>query len=218
MAELDDPGTVSLLGQEVAQDRHDAQPRRPQATRYRSVSGVGSLIAAMRVAFLPAWGQRDSKALTSRVGLAPWSRDSGHKRGQRAIRDDPAAVRQALYMTALSVIRQEGIHQHFHQGLRQRGKTGKVALIAVMRKLLLHLNTVALDGPPWFATGEVAIGTFNVLTDNQHTRCCCAARLRPRAVSAARRNQADWNDGYLLKVLSNWNAIALSPRATSGFG
>ena len=81
----------------------------------------------MLVAFLPELNQRDSKALTSSlVGLAPWSRDSGHKRGPRSIRGGRAAVRPALYMAALSVIRQEGVHQHFYRGLRQRGKTGKV--------------------------------------------------------------------------------------------
>ncbi|MYC62273.1 MAG: IS110 family transposase [Caldilineaceae bacterium SB0661_bin_34] len=57
---------------------------RSQATLYRSVPGVGSLTAAMLVAFLPELGQRDSKALTALVGFAPWSRDSGHKRGQRS--------------------------------------------------------------------------------------------------------------------------------------
>ena len=127
---------------------------RSQAARYRSVPGVGALTAAMLVAFLPAWGQRDSKALTSLVGLAPWSRDRGHKRGQRSIRGGRAAVRHALYMAALSVIRQEGVHQHFYQGLRQRGKTGKVALVAVMRKLLLHLNAVARRGTPWLPQEE----------------------------------------------------------------
>ncbi len=65
---------------------------RPQAARYRSIPGVGALTAAMRVAFLPAWGQRDRKALTSLVGLAPWSRDRGHKRGQRSGRRAPRAV------------------------------------------------------------------------------------------------------------------------------
>ena len=80
----------------------------------------------MRVAFLPELRQWDRKALTSLVGLAPWSRDRGHKRGQRSIRGGQAAVRHALYMAAQSVIRQESIHQHFHRGLRQRGQTGKV--------------------------------------------------------------------------------------------
>ena len=122
---------------------------RPQATRYRSVTGVGSLTAALQVAFLPAWGQRNSKALTSLVGLALWSRDSGRKHGQRSIRGGRAAVRHALYMAALFMIRQEGIHQHFHRGLRRRGKTDKVALVAVMRKLRLHLTALARRGTPW---------------------------------------------------------------------
>ena len=103
--------------------------------------------------FLPAWGQRDSKALTA-LGLTPWSRDSDHKRGKRSIRGGWAAMRHPLYMAALSMIHQEGIHQHFYQGLRQLGKTGKVALVAVMRKLLLHLNAVARRGTPWLPQEE----------------------------------------------------------------
>ena len=75
--------------------------------------------------------------------------DGCRQRGPRSIRGSRAAVRHALYMAALSVIRQAGIHQHFHRGLRQRGKTGKVALVAVMRKRLLHLNAVARRGTPW---------------------------------------------------------------------
>ena len=152
---------IAWLDQEIARLDKEYQALlqrsaalRSQAALYRSVPGVGSLTAAMLVAFLPELGQRDSKALTALVGLAPWSRDSGHKRGQRSIRGGRAAVRHALYMAALSVIRQEGIHQHFYQGLRQRGKTGKVALVAVMRKLLLHLNAVARRGTPWLPQEE----------------------------------------------------------------
>ena len=120
-----------------------------QADLYRSVPGVGQLTAAMLVAFLPELGQRDGKALTSLVGLAPWSRDSGKKRGNRSVRGGRATVRQVLYMAAMSVIRVEGVHRRFYQNLRKRGKVGKVALIAVMRKMLLHLNAVARRGTPW---------------------------------------------------------------------
>jgi len=62
--------------------------------------------------------------------------------------------RRPRHLAALSVIRQEGIHQRFYQGLRQRGKMGKVALVAVMRKLLLHLNAVARRGTPWLPQEE----------------------------------------------------------------
>ena len=37
----------------------------------------------------------------------------------------------------------------YYQGLRQRGKPGKAALVAVIRKPLLQLITVARRGTPW---------------------------------------------------------------------
>ena len=58
-------------------------------------------------------------------------------------------VRRALYICAWSVIRVGGPLRLYHQGLRQRGKPGKVALVAVIRKLLLHLNAVARRGTAW---------------------------------------------------------------------
>ena len=71
-----------------------------QATLARTVPGVGPLTAAVLVAHLPELGHWDAKALTSLVGLAPWSRDSGRKRGQRAIRGGRSIVRRALYLCA----------------------------------------------------------------------------------------------------------------------
>ena len=112
---------------------------------------MGALTAATLVAHLPELGHWDSKALTSLVGVAPWSRDSGQKRGQRAIRGGRRVVRRALYICAWSVIRVDGQIRRFYQSLRQRGKPGKVALVAVMRKLLLQLNAVARRGTPWVA-------------------------------------------------------------------
>ena len=120
-----------------------------RAALSRTVPGVGPLTAATLVAFLPELGRWDSKALTSLVGLAPWSRDSGRKRGQRSIRGGRGVVRKALYLCSCSVIQVEGELHLFYQNLRQRGKPGNVALVAVMRKLLLQLNALARRGTPW---------------------------------------------------------------------
>ena len=111
--------------------------------------GVGPLTAAILVAHLPELGHWDSKALTSLVGLAPWSRDSGQKRGQRAIRGGRGIVRKVLYLCACSVIQVNGELRRFYQNLRQRGKPGNLALVAVMRKLLLQLNALARRQTPW---------------------------------------------------------------------
>lgn len=119
------------------------------AALYRSVPGVGELTAASLVAYLPELGKCDGKALTALVGLAPWSRDSGAQRGYRSIRGGRGAVRRVLYLAALSAVRHNEELGRFYHGLRKRGKTGKVALVAVMRKLLLVLNAVAHRGTPW---------------------------------------------------------------------
>ena len=110
------------------------------------VPGVGPLTSAILVAHLPELGQ---KALTALAGLAPWSRDSGQQRGNRAIRGGRGLVRRALYLRAWSVIRHESELRRFNQSLRERGKPGNVAVLAVMRKPLLQLNAVARRGTPW---------------------------------------------------------------------
>ena len=120
-----------------------------RAALYRTVPGIGPLTAATLVAHLPELGHWDSKALTSLVGLAPWSRDSGKKRGHRAIRGGRGLVRRALYMCAWAVIRHDSEMRRFYDRLRQRGKPGNVAVVAVMHKILLQLNAVARRGTPW---------------------------------------------------------------------
>ena len=116
---------------------------------YRTVPGVGQLTAATLVAYLPELGRWDGRALTSLVGLAPWSRDSGKKRGNRSIRGGRSTVRRALYICAWVVLRVDGDLRDFYRRLRERGKPGKVAVIAVARKLLMQLNAVARRGTPW---------------------------------------------------------------------
>ena len=120
-----------------------------RAALYRTVPGVGPLTAAVLVAHLPELGQWDGKSLTSLVDLAPWSRDSGRKRGRRAIRGGRGFVRRSLYICAWAVIRHDSEMRHFYRRLRDRGKPGNVSVVAVMRKLLLQLNAVGRRGRPW---------------------------------------------------------------------
>lgn len=69
--------------------------------------------------------------------------------GDRSCRRVPRAVQGGAIRDS------SGRHSpRFHRGLRQRGKTGKVALVTVMCKLLLHRNAVALGGPPWLPQEE----------------------------------------------------------------
>ena len=140
---------IELLDEEYKELLKRSSSLTESAELYATVPGVGQLTAATLVAYLPELGRWDGKALTSLVGLAPWKRDSGRKRGNRSIRGGRGLVRRALYMGAWSAVRVAGDLQRFYLRLRERGKPGKVALVAVMRKMLLQLNAVARRGTPW---------------------------------------------------------------------
>ena len=56
-------------------------------------------------------------------------------------------MRLALYMAALSASRCNPILKTVYLRLRAAGKAHKVALVAVMRKLLIHLNSILKSLP-----------------------------------------------------------------------
>jgi transposase len=106
------------------------------------VQGVGELTASALLAALPELGTLSPNEVTALAGLAPFNRDSGAFRGTRSIHGGRAEVRTALYMAALCATRANPILKAVYQHLRAKGKAHKVALIAVMRKLLIHLNRI----------------------------------------------------------------------------
>lgn len=54
-------------------------------------------------------------------------------------------VRDALYIAALPAIRFDPVMKALFQRLREKGKPGKVALVAVMRKMIIILNARMRD-------------------------------------------------------------------------
>lgn len=107
------------------------------------VEGVGKTTAVSLLAELPELGRLNRGQIASLAGLAPFNHDSGAGRGQRHIRGGRSAVRRALYMAALTATRCNPVLRPFYQHLRARGKNHRVAITAVMRKLLVHLNKIA---------------------------------------------------------------------------
>ena len=120
-----------------------------QARLLRSVPGVGPVLATVLIAELPELGRCTGKQLAALVGVAPFNRDSGRWRGQRAIWGGRAHVRSALYMPTLSAVRANPETRSRYRRLRSAGKPHKVALVACMRSLLVTLNAIVRDQKPW---------------------------------------------------------------------
>ena len=107
-----------------------------------SQPGIGKVTARTLVAELPELGRTSGKKIAALVGLAPYPRDSGTLRGRRMIWGGRAGIRATLYMATLAAIRSDQTIRAFHQSLIQRGKPPKVAIVACMRKIVVHLNAI----------------------------------------------------------------------------
>ena len=122
---------------------------RQQSALLTSVPGVGRVLCVTLLARLPELGRLNRAEAAKLVGVAPLNHDSGRLRGVRMIAGGRAALRRMLYMAALSAIRANPVLRAYYRHLRELGKPGKVALVAVMRKLLLMLNAMLKTQTPW---------------------------------------------------------------------
>lgn len=111
-----------------------------RAVRLDQVVGIGRKTVVSLLAFLPELGRLNSGQAAALAGVAPFNRDSGKWHGKRLIQGGRPAARKALYMAALSASQDNPVLAPFYQRLIARGKPKKVALTAVMRKLVEHAN------------------------------------------------------------------------------
>lgn len=144
-------GEIARLEREYRKAVAESVELTENVALFSSVPGVGELTATTLAAYLPELGRYGGSQLVSLVGLAPWAKDSGRQQGYRSIRGGRGKVRRVLYLAAMSAIRWNDELGVFYRRLRKQGKPGKVAVVAVARKLLVLLNAIARRGTPWEA-------------------------------------------------------------------
>lgn len=105
-----------------------------------TVKGVGKITAFSILAFLPEVQHLSRNKVTALAGIAPFEKDSGKFKGKRYIQGGRAKLRKVLYMAAqCAAVHNEHIKKYV-DGLRARGKPYKCAIVAAMRKLLIHIQ------------------------------------------------------------------------------
>lgn len=114
-----------------------------------TIPGVGRVTTVALLSQLPELGKLNRKRIAALVGLAPFNNDSGQMRGKRTIQGGRTDVRTALYMATLcGIVHNPALKAHF-SALKARGKNGKVAMVACMRRLLTWLNAMVANDTPW---------------------------------------------------------------------
>ena len=125
-------------------------PHRRQAHAIlRSIPGIGEVAAAAILIECPEIGTLDKKQAASLAGLAPMTRQSGTWKGKAFIQGGRKHLRDALYMPALVATRFNPDMTIKYQAMIKAGKPAKVALIAIMRKLIELANALIKTERQW---------------------------------------------------------------------
>jgi transposase len=116
----------------------------------QSVRGIGPVVAMTLLADLPEIGHLSGKQIAALTGLAPQTHQSGKSQSRERIGHGRPSVRSVLFNAARAAIRHPSPFKAFFDRLVvEHQKPGKVALVAVMRKILITANAVARDRQPW---------------------------------------------------------------------
>jgi transposase len=114
-----------------------------------TMPSIGSVVGAAMVAWLPELGRLSAGKIAALVGVAPYDDDSGDRTGAKHISGGRIGLRNLLYMASLSAIQHNPVMKAFYERLVAGGKLKKVALVAVMHKMLTRLNAMQRTGQAW---------------------------------------------------------------------
>lgn len=122
------------------------------ARQMQTVKGIGPVSAKALTALTDGLRHIESaKALACLVGVAPDRHESGSSvyRPGRMLKTGKGYLRGMLYMAARSARQHNRACQDLYERLRRRGKCHKVAMIAVVNKLLRQVFAVVKKGVPF---------------------------------------------------------------------
>ena len=117
-----------------------------------SIPGISTVSATAILADMPELGQMSGKQAAALAGLAPMSRQSGRWQGHERIQGGRSSVRRSLFMPAPSAIQHNSSAKAKFEQLVSDGKPRKLALTAIMRKLVVTANALLRDGRKWSET------------------------------------------------------------------
>ena len=129
----------------IAQDKQLAE----RLAILESIPGISKITAFTLLIEMPELGSLDGKQAASLAGLAPVARQSGRWSGRAFIRGGRAGLRQTLYMPALVAARFNPVLEAHYRKLIDAGKPAKVAITAIMRKLIVLSNALLRERRIW---------------------------------------------------------------------
>ena len=142
---------LKLIDAEIRQRIGEEKEMERRAEILTSIPGISDITAAGLIVHLPELGRLTRSRAASLAGLAPVTRESGHWKGRSFIQGGRHRVRRLLFMPALVAAQHNPDLKRKYEALLAKGKPRKVALTAVMRKLLVLANALVQQDRTWTA-------------------------------------------------------------------
>lgn len=115
----------------------------------QSMNGIGSTTTYSLLSLVPELGKIEHKQVSALVGVAPYTKQSGKYINHAFVGGGRSMARKTLYMAALTASRSNPVLRNFYNRLRAKGKKPKVALVAVMHKMIVILNALLMKEELW---------------------------------------------------------------------
>ena len=136
--------------QHAINERLQDCPNRARANAIlRSIPGIGEVAASTILIEMPEIGTLRKKKAASLTGLAPMTQQSGKWQGKARIQGGRKPLRDALYMPALVATKHNPDMRDKYKAMLNQGKPKKVALTAIMRKLIELANALVKADRIW---------------------------------------------------------------------
>lgn len=134
---------INLLEGEIASLLKSDKEMRRKSQIMTRIIGIADISAANILAYLPEIGTLNRREVAALQGTAPYNRDSGPKSGKRSIYGGREKLRSELYMpTIVAITHNEYLRKYYYHLINDNNRPKKVAQVAVMRKLLILVNSL----------------------------------------------------------------------------
>lgn len=133
---------IAMIEKEIKKTIAEDEALSRQDTLMQSVSGVGETTSWSVLAYLSEITALKRNQLIALAGVAPYAKDSGKHKGKRRIEGGRAKLRKCLFMAARTAATHNPHIKAYTEALQARGKPYKCAIVAAMRKILIHLQSI----------------------------------------------------------------------------
>lgn len=111
----------------------------------KTIPGVGAIVSFELLILLPELGSLCRRKIASLAGVAPRANDSGKHSGYRRTGHGRDGVKPILFIAAMAARNSNSYFREYYERLVGNGKQKKVALTAVMRKIITVANARIRD-------------------------------------------------------------------------